>query len=56
VHELEVGISLRGGEELFLAGGKIIPAGDSFSVGEQSVNQIAADKTCRAGDKNFFHD
>ena len=43
-------------QKFMLAGGKIVPADDVFAAGKQAVNEIAADETGGAGDKNFFHD
>jgi hypothetical protein len=43
-------------QKFFLVGGKIVPADDSFLVGKQTVNEVAADKTRCAGDENFLHD
>ena len=53
---LKFGIVPRRRKKFLLAGGKIVPADDVFAAGKQAVNEIAADKTGGAGDKNFFHD
>ncbi len=53
--KFEAGIFQRIFHKSLLAGGEIVPANDGFSIGEQAVNQTAADKTRRTGDKNFFH-
>ena len=38
-----------------LAGGKIVPADDSFAVGKQPVHEIAADESGRAGHEDCVH-
>src|ERR1035437_4976879 len=53
--ELEVGIFQRAFQKFFLAGGKIIPADNLPAVGEQTVNEVAADEPRRARDKNLVH-
>jgi hypothetical protein len=50
---LKFGIGSAPPEKFILAGGKIVPADDVFAAGQQAVNEIAADKTGGAGDKNF---
>jgi hypothetical protein len=54
--EFEIFIFQRGVQKFPLAGGKIIPADHGFAVGEQAVNEIAADETRRAGDENLLLD
>jgi hypothetical protein len=46
----------RSRQKFILAGGKIVPADDAQTAGQQAVNKIAANKTGGAGDKNLFHD
>ena len=55
-NEFEIGMAPRARQKFILAGGKIVPADDVFAAGQQAVNEIAANKTGGAGDKNFFHD
>ena len=54
--EFEIFIFQRAIEKFSLAGRKIIPADDGFAVGEQAVNEVAANETGRAGDENLLHD
>ena len=55
-NQFEPRIDCRRLKEFALAGGKIIPTDDAFAIGEKPVNEIAADKSSRTGDKNLFHD
>src|SRR5882724_2829602 len=54
--QLELRIFERAFKKFILPRGKIIVADDRFAVGKKPVNEVAADKTRRAGDENFFHD
>jgi hypothetical protein len=45
----------RAVEKFFLAGGKIIPADNRFVIGQQAVNQGAANESGGAGDENAVH-
>ena len=54
--QFELRIFPRVGEKFRLTGGKIVPPDDGFAVAQQAVNQVAADETRRAGDKDFIHD
>jgi hypothetical protein len=38
-----------------LAGRKIVEANHRFAVAQKTVNKVAANKTCRACDKNLIH-
>ena len=42
-------------DERTLAGGEIVPAHDGLAIGEEPVNEAAADKAGGAGDEDFFH-
>jgi hypothetical protein len=53
--EPEVGLRLRLVEEARLAGGEVVVGGDGVSVGEQAVDQVAADEPGPAGDEVATH-
>ena len=53
--QFELGICQRRLEKFALAGGKIVPADHLPAAGQQTVNQVTANKTGGAGDKDFLH-
>jgi hypothetical protein len=56
VNEFEIRVTSSRHQKFILTGGKIVPADNLFAAGQQAVNEIAANKTGGAGDKNLFHD
>jgi hypothetical protein len=55
-NELEIFMRERAFQKFPLAGGKIIPADDGFTIGEQPVGERAADETGDPSDENLLHD
>ena len=54
--EFKAGIFLRTLEEFFLAGRKIIPAGDGDAVREEAIDEAGPDETGGAGDEDVLHE
>ena len=55
MNEFEIRMAPRGRQKFILARGKIVPADNRFTAGQQAVNKIAANETGGTGDKNLFH-
>src|SRR5262249_53236338 len=49
--EAESGMAERIGEDLALAGREVVVGGNGMAVGQQSVDQVAADEASPAGDE-----
>jgi hypothetical protein len=54
-NQFKLRVLQRATEKFTLPRGKIVETDDSFSIFQKTVNEVAADKTSRAGDKNSFH-
>jgi hypothetical protein len=52
--QLKAWVPPRRFQEFSLASGKVVPSDDSFALPQQRIDQVAADKSGRAGDKYGF--
>ena len=53
--KFETRIFQRAIQKFCLAGGKIVPTDDRFTVGEQAVNEVTTDEASGPGHEYFFH-